>query len=93
MVYEEFAPPRRDYAAGAAYLRGMGQGRIKAVHGLTQAQRELGELVVEARLPQLGQAQPTGYEGAGYLIVRHPETRVVEQALRRAVELIRVELG
>jgi hypothetical protein len=49
--------------------------------------------VVEARLPQLGQPQPTGYEGAGYLIVRHAETRVVEQALRRAVELIRVELG
>jgi hypothetical protein len=44
-------------------------------------------------LPQMGQAQPAGYEGVGYLIVRHPETRVVEQALRRAVELIRVELG
>jgi biotin carboxylase len=93
MVYEEFTPPRRDYAAGAAYLRGMGQGRIRAVHGLTQAQRELGGIVVEARLPQVGQAQPAGYEGAGYLIVRHPETRLVEQALRRAVELIRVELG
>jgi biotin carboxylase len=93
MVFDEFTPPRRDYAAGAAYLRGMGQGRIKAVHGLTQAQRELGALVVEARLPQVGQAHPAGYEGAGYLIVRHPETRLVEQALRRAVELIRVELG
>jgi biotin carboxylase len=93
MVYDEFAPPRRDYAAGAAYLRGMGQGRVKAVHGLTQAQRELGGLVVEARLPQLGQPQSPGYEGAGYLIVRHTETHVVEQALRRVVELIRVELG
>jgi biotin carboxylase len=93
MVHDEFTSPRRNYAAGAAYLRGMGQGRIRAVHGLTQAQRELGGLVVEARLPQVGQAQPAGYEGAGYLIVRHPETRLVEQALRRAVELIRVELG
>jgi biotin carboxylase len=92
MVYEEFTPPRRDYAAGAAYLRGMGHGHIKAVHGLTQVQRELGGLVVEAHLPQVGQAQSPGYEGAGYLIVRHAETRVVEQALRRAVELIRVEL-
>ncbi len=93
MVYDEFTPPRRDHAAGAAYLRGMGHGRVRAVHGLTQAQRELGALVVEARLPQMGHAQLSGYEGAGYLIVRHPETRVVEQALRRAVELIRVELG
>ncbi len=93
MVYDEFAPPRRDHATGAAYLRGMGHGRVTAVHGLTQAQRELGSLVVEARLPQMGQAQPAGYEGAGYLIVRHPQTHVVEQALKRAVELIRVELG
>lgn len=92
MVYDEFPLPSRDYAAGAAYLRGMGHGRVRAVHGLAQAQKELGALVVEARLPQAGKAQPPGYEGAGYLIVRHPETRVVEQALKRAVELIRVEL-
>ncbi len=93
MVKDEFGVPSRDFSAGAAYLRGMGAGRVRAVHGLTQAQRELGSLVVEARLPQPGQAQPAGYEGAGYLIVRHPETRVVEQALRRAIELIRVELA
>lgn len=93
MVFDEFTPPSRDFAAGAAYLRGMGTGRVRAVHGLAQAQRELGGLVVEARMPQPGQPQPAGYEGAGYIIVRHPETRTVEQALRRAVELIRVELG
>lgn len=93
MIFDEFDPPRRDHASGAAYLRGMGQGRVKAVHGLAQAQKELGALVVEARLPQAGQAQPSGYEGAGYIVLRHPETRVVEQALARAVELIRVELG
>jgi hypothetical protein len=93
MASDRFDVPRRDYSAGAAYLRGMGSGRVRAVHGLAQAQRELGALVVEARLPQSGQAQAAGYEGVGYLIVRHPETRLVEQALRRAVELIRVELG
>lgn len=93
MVYEEFKPPRRTHSAGAAYLRGIGQGRVQAVHGVAQAQRELGALVVEARLPLAGQAQSLGYEGAGFIIVRHPETRVVEQALKRAVELIRIELG
>jgi hypothetical protein len=36
--------------------------------------------------------QPPGYEGAGYVIFRHPETAVVERALRRTVELIRVKL-
>ncbi len=93
MILDEFDVPRRDYATGAAYLRGMGTGRVKAVHGLAQAQKELGALVVEARVPQPGQAQPSGYEGAGYVVLRHPETRVVEHALARAVELIRVELG
>jgi biotin carboxylase len=93
MASDQFVLPRRDYSAGAAYLRGMGSGRVRTIHGLAQAQRELGSLVVEARLPQTGQAQPAGYEGVGYLIVRHPETRLVEQALRRAIELIRVELG
>ncbi len=93
MILDEFDVPRRDYATGAAYLRGMGQGRVKAVHGLAQAQKELGALVVEARVPQPGEAQPSGYEGSGYVVLRHPDTRVVEQALARAVELIRVELG
>jgi biotin carboxylase len=90
------APPRR-WSVGAAYVRGhqggQSRGRVKGILGLDVAQRELGPLVVEAKLPQVGETQKGGYEGAGYVILRHPETRVVEQALRRAVELIRVELG
>jgi biotin carboxylase len=93
MIFNEFDPPQRHYAAGAAYLRVQGQGRIKAVHGLEQAQQELGGLVVAARLPQVGQVSSGGYEGDGYLIVRHPETEVVRQALLRLVSLIQVELG
>jgi hypothetical protein len=94
VVLDEFTPPERRYAAGAAYLRAQGQGRtIRAVHGVEQAQREVGELVVEARLPQVG-AEPTGgYEGDGYVILRHASTEVVERALRRLVTLVRVELG
>ena len=54
-----------------------------AIHGLDEAQRELGDLVVEAKLPQRGPgADAASYEGEGYVIVRHPETAVVEQALR-----------
>ena len=63
MVTDEFTVPRRDFSAGAAYLRGMGTGRVRAVHGLAQAQRELGSLVVEARLPQAGHAQPDRLRG------------------------------
>ena len=86
------APPRR-FAVGAAYVRGQGQGQVRAVHGLDEAERELGALVVEARLPRRGERQGSGYEGAGHVIVRHADTAVVEQALARIVRLVRVELG
>jgi hypothetical protein len=93
MAYETFDPPPRRYAAGIAFLRGQGQGRVRAVHGLARAQQELGPLVVEVRLPQAGQAASGSYEGEGYVVLRHPETAVVAGALQRLVRLIRVELG
>ena len=93
MVFDEFDPPPRRYAAGAAFLRGQGQGQVKAVHGLEQAERELGALVTDVKLPQVGRAPSPSYEGDGYIILRHPETRVVEQALLRVINLVRVELG
>ncbi len=93
VVHETFEPPQRRYAAGIAYLRGQGDGKVKAIHGLDQAQREFGSLVMEARLPRAGQQPAAGYEGEGYVIMRHPETQVVERALARLVTLIRVELG
>jgi biotin carboxylase len=93
-VFDEFRAPERRFACGAAYLRGQGDpgGRVAAVAGLEQAQRELGALVVEAKIPQPGQAPSGTYEGEGYVILRHPETRVVEEGLRRLVSLVRVEL-
>ncbi len=93
MIHGEFTPPERRYAAGAAFLRGQGRGAVKAVHGLEQAERELGSLVVDVKLPHVGQSPASSYEGEGYVILRHPETAVVEQALLRLISLIRVELG
>jgi hypothetical protein len=92
-VFDAFEPPERRYASGAAYLRGMGSGRVRHVHGVDTIRRELGAAIVEAQWPAPGTPQPAGYEGAGYVIFRHPETAVVERALRRTVEVIRVELG
>ena len=34
-----------------------------------------------------------GYEGEGWVLLRHPETAVVERALFRLVEILRVEAG
>ena len=93
VVKDEFDPPPHRFAAGGAYLRGQGQGRVKAVHGLAAVQRDLGHLIVESKLPQVGQPQSSSYEGEGYILFRHPETAVVEEALRRTISTVRVELG
>ena len=45
------------------------------------------------KLPEIGQPPAATYEGDGYIILRHPETAVVERAIRRVVELVHVELG
>lgn len=92
VVLGSFRPPERSYAAGAVYLRGQGRGRVRAVHGLDALHRDIGELVVEARLPQPGQPASSSYEGDGFVIVRHPDTHVVREALARIRNTIRVEL-
>jgi hypothetical protein len=92
VILDRFDPPERKYAAGTAYLRGQGRGRVRAVHGVEELHRQIGHLVVEARLPEPGQPASSSYEGEGYVIVRHPETEVVRDALRRIIEGIRVEL-
>jgi biotin carboxylase len=93
MVFEEFVPPERRYAAGIAFLRGQGRGRVRRIEGLDRAQDELGSLVVEVRLPREGQLPASSYEGEGYVVLRHPKTDVVAEALRRLVSLVRVELA
>lgn len=93
LIHERFEIPKRKYAAGAAYLRGMGKGSISKIHGLEEIKRELGEIVVEAKIPQKGETPSGSYEGEGYIIVRHPESSIVEKALKKIVETIKVELN
>jgi biotin carboxylase len=94
MVNEEFAVGERKYAVGCAFFRAQGTGsKVVALKGIEQAQREVGQWIVEAKLPRVGQQRSTGYEGEGYAIVRHPETEVVEFALKRLVSQVRVVAG
>lgn len=93
MVLGEFPVPPREYAAGAAYIRGQGRGTVRRIHGLEEAQQRFGDIVMEAKLPKEGQPPSDSYEGDGYVIVRHPETDVVERALTDIVKTIRVELA
>jgi len=93
MIFGTFEPPERKWSTGIAFLRGQGEGRVKAVHRVEEAAREVGPLVVQVKLPSIGQAPASGYEGEGFIIVRHRETHVVEAALQKIIGLIRVELG
>ena len=93
MVFDEFDPPPRRFAVGAAYFRGQGTGRVKGIYGLDEAQKRYGHLVVEASLPRAGQLPADGYEGEGFVIIRHPDSNVVEQALKDIVRIVRVELA
>lgn len=92
LIHDRFSIPERKYAAGAAYLRGMGTGRVAQVHGLLEVAESLGEIVVEAKIPKPGQSPSGSYEGEGYIIVRHPDTEVVSDALRRIISHVKVEL-
>jgi hypothetical protein len=93
MVHETFTAPQRNWSVGAVFLRGQGGNRVERVHGVDEARRELGEIVVQARIPRPGQPKSESYEGEGYVIVRHVETETVKSALQRVLELIRVEMA
>ena len=93
VILGRFDPPERRYSTGTAYLRGMGHGRVRAVHGVDEVQRDVGHLVVEARLPQPGQPAATDYVGEGYVIVRDPDTEIIRAALHRIVSGIRIEIA
>jgi biotin carboxylase len=92
MVDGQFVTPTRRYAVGTAYLRGQGHGAVAHIEGLDVVQRDFGHLICDARLPYLGQHPSGSYEGEGFLIVRHPETRVVQDALTRIISTVKVVL-
>jgi ATP-grasp domain len=93
MVHGSFAPPERTWSVGTVFLRGQGRGHVLAVHGLDRLPPEVSSLVVESRLPEPGQLSSESYEGDGYVILRHPDTAVVTDAMRNLVTSMRVELG
>jgi biotin carboxylase len=92
VVDEAFDGPwERRYSVGAAFLRGMGRGRVARVRGVAEANARVNALVVESRLPRPGAPKSESYEGDGVVIVRHPDTAMVERALQSIIGTIRVE--
>ncbi|MBK9266876.1 MAG: hypothetical protein IPM54_44775 [Polyangiaceae bacterium] len=93
MIFGDFDPPKRRFAAGIAYLRGQGTGPIRSITGLDKVEAEVGHLIVGSKLPVVGHMRNTGYEGDGYMIVRHERTAVVEQVLQHIISTVHVDCG
>ena len=93
-VLGEWDMPARKFAAGAVFLRGQGRGRvIRAVEGVESAQAQVQGLVWAHQLPTVGQLHSPHYEGDGWVILRHPDTARVVEAMRAVVTTISVQLG
>ncbi len=92
VCFDRFDVPERRFSTGAAYLRGQGTGRVNQVHGITQAKEELGDLIVEAKIPPAGSPKSSSYEGEGYVILKDTDTQAVADGLRRIVQILQVEL-
>jgi biotin carboxylase len=84
------APWNRKYAAGTAFLRGMGRGRVVGVTGVRETHEAVGACLVEAKLPTLGAMKNDSYEGDGYVVVRHESTQKVHELIASIIGTIRV---
>ncbi|HXQ68928.1 MAG TPA: ATP-grasp domain-containing protein [Pyrinomonadaceae bacterium] len=90
-VDEAFDGPwERKYAVGTIFLRGLGSGSVRQVIGVERVQHEFGEMIAEARWPRVGARKSATYTGDGYLTIRHPDTAIVQQALRSIAQLVKI---
>ena len=83
-------PWERRYAVGTVFLRGVGRGQVDRVEGLEEVRRQLGDDLVDSRLPRAGRWKSRSYTGDGYITVRHPETEVVRDHLETIANTVRI---
>ena len=93
MIFDEVTIPKIQYSSGAAYLRGQGHGRVTGIEGLEPIKSKYNDIITDIRIPKPGQEKSQIYEGEGFIILRHPDTKVVEEALKDIVENVKVHLG
>ena len=87
------APWKRTHAAGTAYVRGQGRGRITSVRGVHEVSELVGDALVEARLPSIGAPKNDSYEGDGYVMVRSDSTAKVHELIKGIVETLEIRYG
>ena len=93
MLFGKTDIPSIQYNSGAAYLRGQGHGRVERVEGVDEIRKRYNDIITDIRLPRPGQEKSASYEGEGYIILRHPEMDVVENALADIVSNVRVVMN
>jgi biotin carboxylase len=91
MVERRWVFPERRFAAGTVFLRAKDGGpTVRAVEGIAAMRQRLGPAFVGMKMPEPGQPRSTHYEGDGFVLVRHPETQGVVQALRAVLETVSI---
>jgi hypothetical protein len=94
VVNGHFTPIPRSHAAGAVFIGREGSGRrVAGIRGLDAVKRELGSLLVEARLPEVGARAPGARSRDQYLIVRDASTSAVETALAHIASTVVITLS
>ncbi|MBX3228543.1 MAG: ATP-grasp domain-containing protein [Labilithrix sp.] len=83
-------PWERKYAAGAAFIRSVGHGRVIGVSGLRETHQQIGLWLVEAKIPSIGDRKGEGYEGDGYIVVKAESTKKVQELIDTIVNTIRI---
>jgi hypothetical protein len=63
---------------------------VERVDGIESVNREVGELVVDARWPTAGAKKADTYTGDGYVTVRHEHTHNVMNALEFIGKRVRI---
>lgn len=83
-------PWERKYAVGTIFLRGSGSGLVKEVQGFESVESQIGDSLVDNRLPRVGAAKSATYTGDGYITVRNHDTSAVEEALDFIARTVRI---
>lgn len=91
MVHRTWQLPPRRFASGSVFLRAMGGGEtVRAVDGIAALRSRLGPALFDMKVPQAGVPRSQHYEGDGWVVVHHPETKGVVAAMRTVLETVRV---
>lgn len=83
-------PWERKYAVGTIFLRGVGAGTIQHVEGIEKVQSDFGDLLVDARWPQINARKSATYTGDGFVTIRDPNTIAVQDALSEIAQLVQI---